>query len=504
MENKIYVFGIGGTGSRVLKSLTMLLAAGVDCGVNTIVPIIIDKDKSNGDYTKTSDIIDEYIAVNNEMSTNTSSANKNKFFKTKIKLLNSGLLLELKDNDQCFENFLGLLSTENRALTEILFSRETLDMDMKAGFRGNPNMGSVVLNQFDQSPTFDDFANDFTSGDKIFIISSIFGGTGASGFPLLRKILHEPRTDGKYANWGIVNNAPLGAITILPYYKLESGKINSSEWNDKTKAALHYYKSEDKGLDTLYYIGTNNRTTYFQSEDTVGGANQKDPAHIVEMAAAMAILDFANPENDSDNIHRNGNNEITKTNYKEFAIEDDSQSDFTMFCENTINLVTMPLSRFLLFSKYMGYHVIEEKKDTNRELIVKKIAKNIYESQGLRQNFANVKDREFNKISIKKLESIQKNFVEWLLEMEEQDFKFSPFNLTTTNANDFIKGKIILFNETWKVKDWSSMDSKLNDLSDEMVKNKKDAIDIKQKTSQIFLELFYRATGELLTLISGK
>ena len=27
---KLYIFGIGGTGSRVLRSLTMLLAAGVD------------------------------------------------------------------------------------------------------------------------------------------------------------------------------------------------------------------------------------------------------------------------------------------------------------------------------------------------------------------------------------------------------------------------------------------------------------------------------------------
>ena len=38
--SKLYVFGIGGTGSRVIRSLTMLLAAGVECN-DTIVPIII-------------------------------------------------------------------------------------------------------------------------------------------------------------------------------------------------------------------------------------------------------------------------------------------------------------------------------------------------------------------------------------------------------------------------------------------------------------------------------
>lgn len=44
---------------------------------------------------------------------------------------------------------------------------------MTVGFTGNPNIGSVVLNQFAQSPQFTTFANDFNAGDNIFIISSI-------------------------------------------------------------------------------------------------------------------------------------------------------------------------------------------------------------------------------------------------------------------------------------------------------------------------------------------
>ena len=40
--SKIYIFGIGGTGSRVIKSLTMLLASGVQMDSDAIVPIIID------------------------------------------------------------------------------------------------------------------------------------------------------------------------------------------------------------------------------------------------------------------------------------------------------------------------------------------------------------------------------------------------------------------------------------------------------------------------------
>ena len=51
--SKLYIFGIGGTGSRVLRSFTMMLAAGVKIGVNEIVPIIIDPDVSNADLTRT-------------------------------------------------------------------------------------------------------------------------------------------------------------------------------------------------------------------------------------------------------------------------------------------------------------------------------------------------------------------------------------------------------------------------------------------------------------------
>ena len=59
---KLYVFGIGGTGSRVLKSLTMLLASGVKLqnDFDTLVPIIIDPDAANGDLNRTADILTKY------------------------------------------------------------------------------------------------------------------------------------------------------------------------------------------------------------------------------------------------------------------------------------------------------------------------------------------------------------------------------------------------------------------------------------------------------------
>lgn len=57
---KLYIFGIGGTGSRVLRSLTMMLASGVQLGQDEIVPIFIDPDESNADLSRTVDLMNLY------------------------------------------------------------------------------------------------------------------------------------------------------------------------------------------------------------------------------------------------------------------------------------------------------------------------------------------------------------------------------------------------------------------------------------------------------------
>lgn len=61
--SKIFLFGIGGTGARVLRSLTMMLATGVKLGVDEIIPIIIDPDAANADLTRTVSLLNNYSAI---------------------------------------------------------------------------------------------------------------------------------------------------------------------------------------------------------------------------------------------------------------------------------------------------------------------------------------------------------------------------------------------------------------------------------------------------------
>lgn len=65
---KLYVFGIGGTGARVLRSFTMMMAAGVNIGADEIVPVIIDPDASNADLTRTVALMNIYRSIRSSLS----------------------------------------------------------------------------------------------------------------------------------------------------------------------------------------------------------------------------------------------------------------------------------------------------------------------------------------------------------------------------------------------------------------------------------------------------
>lgn len=244
---KLYVFGIGGTGARVIRSLAFLLSAGVKCD-SEIVPIIIDPDLNNGDLTRTVELLHKYQAVRQKLSFD--DVIQNRFYRTEIVETIHNFQMPLRNTlDVTFEQYMnvGCMNEANQALMRMLFSEKNLNSRMEVGFKGNPNIGSIVLNQFSDSKEFANFANSFTQNDRIFIVNSIFGGTGASGFPLLLKTL---RTNQVLPQHALLNNAVIGGITVLPYFTVNRNKdseIESDSFISKTKAALHYYQKNITG-----------------------------------------------------------------------------------------------------------------------------------------------------------------------------------------------------------------------------------------------------------------
>lgn len=403
---KLYIFGIGGTGSRVLRSFTMMMAAGVKIGTDEIIPIIIDPDVANADLTRTVTLMNNYRSVRKYLSF--PKENKNTFFRKEISQILPNYTLQINDTDnKTFQNFIELssMSRANKAMCRMLFSEKNLTSQMDVGFKGNPNIGSVVLNQIVNSDDFMAFANSYEQGDKIFIISSIFGGTGASGFPLLLKTL---RTGNNFPNNDIINKSEIGAVTILPYFKLkvnDESEIDSSTFISKTKSALAYYEnniSKNGQINALYYLADDITNTYDNHE---GGTSQRNDAHLIEFLAASAIVDFCNKEH-------------LVITHKELGLRDISGSvTFNSLHEELSHWLRLPLTQFTLMANCF---------------------KNQYDyvtSTGLQANNKSgfVEHGLYNNQFFSYFKKMTENYREWLKEMKDNKRSLDLFNLECGN-----------------------------------------------------------------------
>lgn len=398
---KLYIFGIGGTGSRVLRSFTMFMASGVQLSIDEVVPIIIDPDHSNADLTRTVSLMNCYSSIRSNLTF--PDQNQNKFFRTELLRRLNNYSLRINDtDDRTFKQFIDFpsMSKENQAMMKMLFSNKNLDASMEVGFKGNPNIGSVVLNQMVHSSDFLDFANSFASGDKIFIISSIFGGTGASGFPLLLKTL---RSGNSFPNYDIINKAEIGAITVMPYFKLDpsnESEIDSSTFISKTKSALAYYEnniSKNGSIDSLYYLADDISNTY---ENHDGGAFQLNDAHLIEFLAATSIVDFVNNSNESG-----------MTINKELGIKElGGAVSFDSFYDKEKRIFFRPLTQFILLSNCLT-------DEWNYFSSTQFNANNEY--------FSNFYDSSF----MSQLVDFCRSYKDWLIEMKGNKRSLDLFNI---------------------------------------------------------------------------
>lgn len=414
---KVFVFCIGGTGIRVMKSVTMLAAAGVRTNGYQIVPIVVDPHVSLEEKT----VVDNLMADYRKIYTNLTASGANRldpfdgFFNAEIKNLseldgqNNGTA-ENQAEQRSFGEYINVDKLDsgdiNNCLVKTLFSQANLRNSLSVGFKGNPNVGTVVLDEMvTNSGWYQSFLRNFQDGDRVFIISSIFGGTGASGYPLIEKKVRDAKSHPN------VQNCIMGAVTVLPYYQLDdpanSGSdIDSSNFYTKTKAALSYYEKSVKS-DYLYYVGEQElRASYKNNE-----AEQKDEANFVELVAATALFDFlekAKPDSQQ---------ALTR------AIRDDKDAlDAESLGDGYTEIVKKIADMLLLDS------VVKELK-SDRQI-------------PLRVNWR-MNDSFYEDSPFRSLENFADRFAQWYDELARNRRSFSPFNLVD-NKGDFsawIKGK---------------------------------------------------------------
>ena len=452
MAKKLYIFGIGGTGSRVLKALTMLFASGMKIGndFDVVIPIIIDPDSSNGDLNRTKDILRLYQEIRNQVD------HPDDFFAQEIKTINELTVnnpvvnpdyfqFKLKDTDtNTFNQYVGfdslsedLSEKDDKNFVRLLYSQQNLRSDLDVGFKGNPNMGSIILNQFTNSEDFKKFGQTFGDDDAIFIINSIFGGTGAAGFPLLLKNFRGNKDIPRHAK---ISVAPIGGITYLPYFSLsKNDEINAESFEEKAKIAIDYYNRTIISLNqinTLYFIGNKGNTN--QEEYAAGGQTQRNRAHFLELTGALAIFDFC----------KSINGIAQTTRIKEFGIEHDTQnvlfSDLNI--ENAKQL-SPPLTKFRLYTEFLN----------------KGLAKSLNSSRWTRSNIKLIKSNKqslvdenyFNSAEYKtQILPFNNYFDEWIKEMKENKPGFNPFEeIYADNALELIKNQTPKGDKSFKALD---------------------------------------------------
>ena len=412
---KVFVFCIGGTGIRVMKSVTMLMAGGMSTNGYTVIPIILDPHLDLEEKKNLHSLIDSYEEIYNRSVNNGSSTlnHLDGFFSSEIKTL-AELCNQTNDTQQNagkeekFSSYIGRdnLGAEdvNNYLVETLFSTKNLNNSLSVGFKGNPNVGTVVLGDMIEGATwFKDFKYQCEKDDRVFIISSIFGGTGASGYPLLEKKI-------RFAdNEPAVKNALMGAVTVLPYYGLKDpattgSDIDSANFCTKTKAALAYYDGTVKS-DYLYYIGEKNLKQIYDNDEK----KQDDKANFIELVAASALFDFLKREK-PDTLQ-----------YMTRAIEDDKES---------VDLTSLGT----------GY------RDIVKSVADYMLLRQFVQSLPSEKFFPLIKNRGWNDdfykdVAFQSLERFTEVYYQWYSELAQNKRAFAPLHYDNAkNMSGWIKG----------------------------------------------------------------
>jgi len=316
------------------------------------------------------------------------------------------------------------LDDANMAFVDLLFSEKNIDADMTVGFKGNPNIGSVVLNTFSKTNEYKEFCSSFNDGDAVFIISSIFGGTGASGFPLLLKNLRV--NNPNITNSNFISQAVIGAISYLPYFRIDDNdagisEIDSGTFYGKAKSALSYYDYaifKKQQLNSFYYLGDSSEKKLPYAD---GSHSQKNNAHFLELAGALSIVDFTH---DHDRLKN-----LQTTTIKEFGITEKSSSiNFDHLGVKSRGWIAKPLSKLCLLERFLS---------KSKDKLFATTGRFINQEDGVPKVFYN---SDFYTNDITKFLNY---FKEWENEMEENDDSFDPFhdNQTHKSLLDIFNGK---------------------------------------------------------------
>ena len=300
--SKNIVIGIGGTGAKVVEAI--LHATSMGLGPSNLTVGLVDQDQSNGNVSRTREAL-QLINRARKQWRNSGSPHfigDGDLLKARVEALGSGLWVPHPETKASLAQLLGFLGNDDAAL-DLLFAQGPLEQQMRLdeGYRGRAHIGSAAITSaVADSPKFwrdleEEIAN-AKGGDevRILLVGSVFGGTGAAGFPtisrLVRRIIDQS---------GLDRNIHIGGILMLPYFRFsapDDAGANVARTEDllpQTRGALRYYHSlfdREQIFDELFLVGWN--PSFDLGYHQPGTGEQRNPALLPEFLAALGAARF--------------------------------------------------------------------------------------------------------------------------------------------------------------------------------------------------------------------
>lgn len=320
MRDHLYVIGIGGTGMRCLEAFVHTCAMGMYD--NTTVNILaIDTDLENGNFNRLKELVEDSYQKVKGINKN-HYALEDTFFSAKINFHKFCPDYSKPDKNGKF-SVISKYIYENKheqELANLLLTENVREFDLKHGYRAQTHLGSMlmyhgILEEVKQNPhgqvakyIQSIFDASETGKARVFVLGSVFGGTGASSIPVIPKAFNEAvniMIPGKS-----LSKVFFGAVLLSSYFKFPAPDENQRQ-NQKviasaknfamnSQVAMMFYNDDHTVKTTyqkFYMLGTpsNDFETKQSTNDTLtGGSSQKNDCHYIELLCATAAYDFFN------------------------------------------------------------------------------------------------------------------------------------------------------------------------------------------------------------------
>lgn len=336
-RSTLFVIAIGGTGMRCLESFVHLCAIGMFDNKEINI-LTLDTDSQNGNKTRVQTLINTYKAIRRDSNGNEGKPQIDTFFSAKLNLFEFTTNYEGtgRNNYKSLSEQVSGISEEdkrkNQDLSDLFLDRDTVQQfNLHEGYRAQTHLGSMLMyngiveaamickqdmeaaskQQKALSEFLDKLKEANTAGNgRVFVLGSVFGGTGASSIPIIPKALQaavQAKSAQGESSLDFSDKLKIGAALLTQYFSfapvdsssLTSEKViaNSDNFAINSQAALQFYADDDTVKNTykrLYHVGWPFERKFYGNKTGVvtGGGNQKNECHVVELLCACAAYEF--------------------------------------------------------------------------------------------------------------------------------------------------------------------------------------------------------------------